>query len=70
MKKRWWIIYFNCDCGSGHMAREKKNVHWKIGPIAPCGHQMGPMQFEIVDTIAADNPIEAMEKYNEIKNSN
>jgi len=61
-KRKYAVIYTNCDCSSGTIARPTP-LHYRHGPRCGCGKILGLMQWFVVCYIVATDQRAALEEY-------
>ena len=58
-KKKYYIVYINCDCGLDTIART--NINWIYGPRCNgCNKVLGLMEWKIVDIVQAVDQFDAL----------
>ena len=63
VKRNYYIIIVNCDCGAYIMA--KTSAKWMYGPRCKlCNKVLGPMEYEVAKcTVRAAGDLDAVRKY-------
>lgn len=62
MKRTYYIVKINCDCGSSTVART--SVKWLFGPrCSDCGRVVGCLEYDVVATVRAACDLDALRVY-------